>query len=118
VWTTVCYGDRYFGSKGGVGLVLELSGAGIGTITANFANGPWHAEVYAADTQSIPARFEDWGLRVADQYGENPGIGTFDVKTPGRYMLLMLREAGQSSGCSSENPFKGSLSELSFTSAP
>jgi serine/threonine protein kinase len=118
VWTTVCYGDRYFGSKGGVGLVLELSGAGIGTITANFANGPWHAEVYAADTQSIPARFEDWGLRVADQYGENPGIGTFDVKTPGRYMLLMLREAGQSSGCSSANPFKGSLSELSFTSAP
>jgi hypothetical protein len=33
-------------------------------------------------------------------------------------MLLMLREAGQSSGCSSANPFKGSLSELSFTSAP
>ena len=118
VWTTVCYGDRYFGSKGGVGLVLELSGVGIGTITANFANGPWHAEVYAADTATVPARFEDWGLRVADQYGENPGIGTFDVKTPGRFMLLMLREAGQSSGCSSSNPFKGSLSELSFTSAP
>ena len=117
-WTTVCYGDRYFGSKGGVGLVLELSGTGIGTITANFANGPWHAEVYTADTAAMPARFEDWGLRVADQYGENPGIGTFDVRTPGRWMLLMLREAGQSSGCSNSNPFKASLSDLSFSSAP
>ncbi|MFM8793562.1 MAG: serine/threonine-protein kinase [Acidimicrobiales bacterium] len=117
-WTTVCYGDRYFGSKGGVGLVLELSGTGIGTITANFANGPWHAEVYTADTESVPARFEDWGLRVADQYGENPGIGKFDVRTPGRWMLLMLREAGRSAGCSNSNPYKGSLSDLSFTSAP
>jgi len=118
VWTTVCYGDRYFGSKGGVGLVLELSGTGIGTIAANFANGPWHAEVYTADTETMPARFEDWGLRVADQYGENPGMGTFDVRTPGRWMLLMLREAGRSAGCSNANPFKGSLSDLSFTSAP
>ena len=117
-WTTVCYGDRYFGSKGGVGLVLELSGTGIGTITANFANGPWHAEVYTADTESMPSRFEDWGLRVADQYGENPGIGRFDVRTPGRWMLLMLREAGQSSGCSNSNPFKAALSDLSFSSAP
>ncbi|MGA1361418.1 MAG: serine/threonine-protein kinase [Ilumatobacteraceae bacterium] len=118
VWTTVCYGDRYFGSKGGVGLVLELSGTGIGTIAANFANGPWHAEVYSADTGTVPARFEDWGLRVTDQYGENPGIGKFDVRTPGRWMLLLLREAGRSSGCSNANPFKGSISDISFTSAP
>jgi len=96
----------------------SIRGTGIGTIAANFANGPWHAEVYSADTGTVPARFEDWGLRVADQYGENPGIGRFDVRTPGRWMLLMLREAGRSSGCSNANPFKGSLSDISFTSAP
>jgi hypothetical protein len=118
VWSTVCYGDKYFGSKGGVGLVMELSGTGIGAISANFANGPWHAEVYASSAASVPARFEDWGLRVADQYGENPGIGTFQVRTPGKWMLLMLREAGRSNACSNANPYKASLSELSFSSAP
>ncbi len=117
-WTTVCYGDRYFGSKGGLGLVLELSGAGIGTITANFGNGPWNAEVYVSDAPTVPARIEDWGLRVADGYGENAGTGTFAVKTPGRHMLLLLREIGRSNTCSNTNPYKGVINDLGFSSAP
>jgi len=28
-WTTVCYQSKYFGSKGGVGIVVQLSGIGI-----------------------------------------------------------------------------------------
>lgn len=117
-WTTVCYGDRYFGSKGGLGLVLELSGSGIGTITANFGNGPWAAEVYVSDAPGVPARIEDWGLRVADGYGENAGTGTFAVKTPGRHMLLLLREIGRSNTCSGTNPYKGVINDLGFSSAP
>ncbi|MFM9131379.1 MAG: serine/threonine protein kinase [Actinomycetota bacterium] len=117
-WTTVCYGDRYFGSKGGLGLVLELSGSGIGTITASFGNGPWNAEVYVSDAPELPARIEDWGLRVADAYGESPGTGTFAVKTPGRRMLLLLREIGRSNTCSNTNPYKGVINDLGFSSAP
>ena len=117
-WTTVCYGDRYFGSKGGLGLVLELSGPGIGTVTANFGNGPWNAEVYVSDAPTVPSRIEDWGLRVADGYGENAGTGTFAVKTPGRHMLLLLREIGRSNTCSNTNPYKGVINDLGFSSAP
>jgi serine/threonine protein kinase len=117
-WTTVCYGDRYFGSKGGLGLVLELSGAGIGTITANFGNGPWNAEVYVSDAPAVPSRIEDWGLRVADGYGEKAGTGSFAVKTPGRHMLLLLREIGRSDTCSNTNPYKGVINDLGFSSAP
>lgn len=117
-WTTVCYGDRYFGSKGGLGLVLELSGTGIGTISANFGNGPWNAEVYSVDSPTVPARLEDWGLRVANGYSENAGIGTFKVQTPGHYMLLLLREIGRSGSCSNANPFKGVINDVSFASAP
>ena len=118
LWTTVCYGDKYFGSKAGVGLVLELSGNGIGTINANFAGGPWNAEVYASTADVMPAKFEDWGLRVANAYGDNAGMGTFNVQTPGRWMLLKLVEVGRSIGCSNANPYKGSISDLTFTSAP
>ena len=117
-WTTVCYGDRYFGSKGGLGLVLEMSGTGIGTITANFGNGPWNAEVYSVDSPTVPARLEDWGLRVANGYGENAGVGTFKVQTPGHYMLLLLREIGRSGSCSNANPYKGVINDVSFASAP
>ena len=117
-WTTVCYGDRYFGSKGGLGLVLEMSGTGIGTITANFGNGPWNAEVYSVDSPTVPARLEDWGLRVADGYGQNAGTGTFKVQTPGHYMLLLLREIGRSGSCSNANPYKGIINDISFASAP
>ena len=117
-WTTVCYGDRYFGSKGGLGLVLELSGTGIGTVSANFGNGPWNAEVYASDSPTVPARLEDWGTRVANGYSENAGMGTFKVQTPGRYVLLLLREMGRSGSCSNANPFKGIINDLSFASAP
>ena len=117
-WTTVCYGDRFFGSKGGLGLVLEMSGTGIGTITANFGNGPWNAEVYSVDSPTVPARLEDWGLRVANGYSENAGIGTFKVQTPGHYMLLLLREIGRSGSCSNANPYKGVINDVSFASAP
>ena len=98
--------------------MLELSGNGIGRITANFTNGPWSAEVYSSGSETMPTTFEDWGLRTAHAYADNAGTGTFDVQTPGRWMLLKLVEISASSGCSNANPYRGSISDLSFTSAP
>lgn len=115
-WSTVCYGDKYFGSKGGVGVVVNLSDVGVGRLVANFVSAPYSAEVYSYAGSDIPASFEAWGLRVADSYGTTPGTATFDVKTPGKHLLLMLREIGRSTSCSSTNPYKGVLSSLTFTS--
>lgn len=116
-WTTVCYGNQYFGSKGGVGVVLQLSGMGIGTLNTTFKTAPWNAEVYVTQSETVPTNIEGWGLRVADSFGANPGVGTFTVDQPARQVLLLLREAGRSTSCSNNNPFKGVLSDLSFTSA-
>ena len=116
-WTTVCYGNQYFGSKGGVGIVLQLSGMGIGTLNTTFKTAPWNAEVYVSQSETVPTTIEGWGLRVADSFGSNPGVGTFTVDQPARQVLLLLREVGRSTSCSNNNPFKGVLSDLSFTSA-
>ena len=116
-WTTVCYGNRYFGSKGGVGLVAELSGVGLGTLTATFVNGPWSADVFVSEAETPPATLDGWGLRVADNFGKEPAAANFDVRTPGKWVLLYLREAGRHGTCSSNNPFKSEISSLSFTSA-
>lgn len=117
-WTTVCYGNRYFGSKGGVGIVAQLSGVGVGTLSATFANGPWSADVFVASGEAPPTTLDAWGLRVADNFGRDPGTAKFDVRTPGRWVLLWLREAGRHGTCSNNNPFKSELSSVSFSSAP
>ncbi len=116
-WTTVCYGDKYFGSKGGLGILLSLTGVGIGTLTANFVNGPWSAEVFVSTADTAPTGLNDWGLRVADASSETPGIGKFTVEQPARNVLLVLRRIGTSSTCSNTNPYKGVLSDINFTSA-
>jgi len=117
-WTTVCYGNRYFGSKGGVGVIAELSGVGIGTVSATFVNGPWSAELYVADGAQPPTSLEAWGSRVDDNFSRTPGAVEFPMRAPGKWALLFLREAGRHTTCSNNNPFKAELSSLSFTSVP
>jgi hypothetical protein len=115
-WTTLCYGNKYFGSKEGVGVVVQLTGIGLGQLKANFANGPYNADVFVSTAEQIPANLDDWGLRVADAYSTKPGMATFDVKSPARHVLLYLREAGRSTTCSNTNPWQSQISDLSFTS--
>jgi len=115
-WTTVCYGNKYFGSKGGLGIVVQLSGIGLGTLSTNFMTAPWSAEVYATTSEAIPASIEDWGLRIGSASGTATGMTTVNVDSPARNVLFLLREIGPSTGCSNNNPFRGELSELSFTS--
>jgi serine/threonine-protein kinase len=115
-WTTVCYGNQYFGSKGGVGVIVQLSGIGIGSLAATFGTAPWNAEVFVSTSEAIPTTLDGWGVRVANSNGAAPGAATFDVATPGRNVLLYMREAGRSTSCSNSNPYKGMLSDLSFTS--
>jgi serine/threonine-protein kinase len=116
-WTTDCYQNRYFGSKEGVGVVVQLTGIGIGQLKANFANGPYSADVFVSTADQIPASLDDWGLRVSNSYSTKPGLATFDVTAPARHVLLYLREAGPSTGCSNTNPFQSQISDLTFTSA-
>ncbi|MEY3267011.1 MAG: hypothetical protein RJA15_1457 [Actinomycetota bacterium] len=116
-WTTVCYGNQYFGSKAGVGILVQLSGIGLGTLATTFGTAPWSAEVFASTSETVPTSLDGWGLRVANASSLTAGAATFEVASPARNVLLVLREAGRSSTCSNNNPFKGSLSNLSFTSA-
>ena len=116
-WTTVCYGNPYFGSKEGVGVVLQLTGIGIGQLQANFANGPYNFDVFVTTSEKIPSTIGDWGLRVGDAYSSNPGLAKVDIKQPARNVLLLLRQVGRSGSCSEKNPFKGVMNDLSFTSA-
>ena len=114
-WRTVCYGDKFFGSKGGVGVVLELSAPATGTLMVNPQTKPWGLELYAAG-DVIPASLEQWGPRIGKNYGTEVGPTTFAVADPAKYLMVWFREAGASSACSAKNPFQGVLAGASFTS--
>lgn len=98
-------------------MVATLSGIGLGDLTANFANGPYSADVFVSTAETIPASVDEWGLRVATAYSKDPGMATFEVNSPARHVLLLLREIGRSNSCSNANPYKGRIADLSFTSA-
>jgi serine/threonine-protein kinase len=116
-WRTVCYGDKFFGSKGGVGVVLELSAPSAGTLMVNPQTKPWGIEVYSA-LDVVPATLEQWGPRVAKNYGTEVGATTFVVDDLAKYLLVWFTESGASSACSSKNPFQGVLAGAAFTSSP
>jgi serine/threonine-protein kinase len=113
-WRTVCYGDKFFGSKGGVGVVLELSSPATGTLMVNPQTKPWGIEVYSA-LDVVPAGLDQWGPRVAKSYGTEVGPTTFVVSEPAKYVLVWFREAGTSPACSTKNPFQGVLAGAGFT---
>lgn len=116
-WRTVCYGDKFFGSKGGVGVVLELSAPGTGTLMVNPQTKPWGVELYGA-LDVVPASLDQWGQRIGKNYGTETGPTTFAVTQPAKYLLVWFREAGVSSACSAKNPFQGVLAGAGFTSTP
>jgi hypothetical protein len=78
---------------------------------------PWGIEVYAA-SDTIPATLDQWGPRVAKNYGTEVGATTFVLAEPAKYLLVWFREAGVSSACSTKNPFQGVLAGAAFTTSP
>ena len=116
VWTTVCYGDKYFGSKRGLGIVMQLSRSSAGQMTVDMGSAPWSAEIFSSDA-GIPDSIKGWGPRVTNGYATQEGVATLNVSTSGTYILLLLREIGSSPSCSTSNPFKGVIRDIGFTAS-
>ena len=113
-WSTSCYSNQYMGGKVGVGVVLELSAATTGSLDVTFGSRPWTVEVFGAD--EVPAGLNGWGGAVDKKYSTEELSATFTLgPTPHKYVLVLLRELGTDPGCSNDNPFRGRISELSFS---
>lgn len=112
-WSTVCYVNRSFGSKQGVGLVLALSERGVGTVKTTFASAPYDVDVYAVDGPA-PANLEGWGFPISNVTGTDTGAIDLSVATPATHILLFFKEVGQHPSCSDNNPYKGEVAEVEF----
>jgi hypothetical protein len=113
-WTTVCYQETLMG-KSGVGLVVTLSHAATGELSFDVDNPPFQVEVFGSDAAEIPAEFDDWGPALQNKtVSDVPGPVHVATPVPVRHVLIALREIGRDPGCSTANPNRGSIGEITF----
>ena len=113
-WATECYQNKYLGGKLGVGLILDLSAPSSGTLSFDTLNGPYQIDVYATTLAGAPANLESWD-RVGDtNYGDDPATVSVRVDTAATHLLVWLKELGPDQACTSANPYRGRLGELTY----
>ncbi|MCB0967416.1 MAG: protein kinase [Ilumatobacter sp.] len=113
-WPTECYSDKYLGGKRGVGLILSLSSPSAGTLSVDTLNGPYQLEVYASTDEAAPADLSGWSPVGGNNFGDDPATVTADVDVAATHLLLWLKELGPDEACSTANPFRGRLGEVSY----
>lgn len=114
-WSTVCYSSEYLGGKGGVGVVATFDSSASGSLDIDIASAPWIVEVYASIDDTAPADIAAWGESIASANSLTAKSLTVPLLTPARHVLVLMRQLGQSDSCSSDNPYRGTLTELRFT---
>lgn len=115
-WPTLCYGSEYLGGKRGVGLIVSLSGAAGGRLSVESFNSPFWIEIYASPSESPPATLEAWGTSLTgDVFREEAGVVESDIPDGSRHALVWLRQLGDDPACSSTNPYRGRLGNLTFS---
>lgn len=114
-WPTACYMDRFLGGKRGVGLIVDLSAASPGTLSVDTLNAPYQLELYTTIDPAAPVDLAGWTPVGDTRYAEQPGTVEFDVDVAATHLLVWLRELGPDEACTSANPYRGRLGEISYT---
>ena len=113
-WSTECYQDRFMGGKRGVGLILEFSGAAAGTLSVESLNGPYQLDVFTSLGEAPPADLPGWSQQGATRFADDPGTIEVSFDQPASHVLVWLKELGPDDACTSRNPYRGQLGEISF----
>ncbi|NNE11063.1 MAG: protein kinase [Ilumatobacter sp.] len=113
-WATECYQDRFMGGKRGVGLILGLNGAAAGTLAVETLNAPYQIDVFTAATAEPPADLAEWQQVGSTAFADDPGVVEVAAGSPAQFYLVWLKELGRDDACSSTNPYRGRLGEISF----
>jgi serine/threonine-protein kinase len=115
-WSTSCYKSPTFGSKSGVGLVMQLNGAALAQLQADVQGDSWKAKVYTSN--SAGNDLESWGSPIWEGSAEGGPTITASFANPAQFALVYLTQIGRSGFCSNNNPYRGYISEIRILPAP
>jgi serine/threonine-protein kinase len=113
VWSTLCYGSRTLGGKGGVGVVADLGTAAMGTFTVTIASAPFQIQILTAGDGAIPVEIADWGSPLKRAVGADPEAVTVSLSKATRYVLVLFKQLAKTDECT-KNPYRGDISEMTF----
>ena len=113
VWSTLCYGSKTLGGKGGVGVVADLGSAAVGTFSVFIASAPYQIQILTAGDGAIPAQIADWGSPLKRAVGADPEPVTVSISKPTRYVLVLFKQLAKTAECT-KNPYRGDISEMNF----
>ena len=115
-WSTSCYKSPTFGSKSGVGLVMQLNGPALAQLQADVQGDSWKAKVYTSN--SAGNDLESWGSPIWEGSAEGGPTITASFADPAQFALVYLTQIGRSGFCSNNNPYRGYISEIRILPAP
>lgn len=115
-WSTTCYKSPTFGSKSGVGLVMQLNSAALAQIQADIQGDNWKARIYTSN--SAGSDLESWGSPIWEGSAADGPTMTATFTTPSQFALVYLTQIGQSGFCSNNNPYRGYISEIRILPSP
>ena len=115
-WSTTCYQSTTFGSKSGVGIVLQLNALTLAQLEVDMASRGWKAKIYASAENATTA--SQWGTPIWEGSADSGANIVTTLTNPSQFVLIYFTEVGRSTFCSDRNPYRGSISEVRISSAP
>lgn len=115
-WSTTCYKSPTFGSKSGVGLMMQLNSSALAQLQADVQGDSWKAKVYTSN--SAGGDLESWGSPIWEGSAEDGSTITASFANPAQFALVYLTQIGRSGFCSDNNPYRGYISEIRILPAP
>ncbi|MDG1264882.1 MAG: protein kinase [Ilumatobacter sp.] len=114
-WQTSCYSNQFMGAKRGVGLILSFDQPVDRRLTFNVGNGPYQVQLYEWDGETTPTTVDDWGEPFDRSFGpEGAAVTTDPSGFAARHVLILLNEIGDDDGCSTDNPYRGTISGVTL----
>ena len=114
-WRTSCYSNQFMGAKRGVGLVVSFDRPVDRPLTFDVGPGPYQVQLYEWDGDTVPATVDDWGEPFDRSFGPEATAVTVDASGfAARHVLILLNELGPADGCSADNPYRGTIDELTL----
>ncbi len=114
VWSTECYQNQWMGGKEGVGLIVDVSAPSAGNLSVNVLSAPYQLAIYATTAAEAPTDLAAWTAVGDTQFADAAGTVNMPVDSAATHLLVWFKELGPDSGCSTTNPYRGRLGEISF----
>ena len=116
IWSTVCYKSQTFGSKSGVGLIVQLNEPNLARVDVEITNSAWKADLYGSNV--VGNDVVSWGEPIARGSSDDGPTLIGVTSSPVQYVMVYLREVSRDPGCSDANPYRGNIAEIRVSPAP